>query len=198
MEKEIRNFFYQLLSVSQGCAKNLVGTCFLTYISQVPYKVETFVNSIWQIEKLRLPSQGRMASQGHSWEATLIQYQSPWKEVRTSWFHSLSSEAFAPVTSCLSRLIVTGLLAPSLPISSAQAPSQLLFPRGLCKAEAPDLWCLTLEVNDYQLKQNTCLHVASIVRGFSPTSAGPPARCVEGFSQAVQFTKYESSHIKAF
>ena len=38
---------------------------------------------------------------------------------------------------------------------------------------------LTLEVNDYQLRQNTCLHVA-IIRGFSLTSAGPPARCLEG------------------
>lgn len=40
------------------------------------------------------------------------------------------------------------------------------------------IW-LTLEVNDYQLKQNTCLHVA-IIRGSSLTSAGPPARCLEG------------------
>lgn len=40
------------------------------------------------------------------------------------------------------------------------------------------IW-LTLEVNDYQLKQNTCLH-AAIIRGSSLTSAGPPARCLEG------------------
>lgn len=84
------------------------------------------------------------------------------------------------------------------PTGYAQALSQLLFPRGLYKAEETVLWGKAdTRVNDYQLKQNTCLHVA-IIRGSSLTSAGPPARCLEGFLQAVQFTKYKSIHIKAF
>lgn len=54
------------------------------------------------------------------------------------------------------------------------------FPEAFARLRKQPLgiW-LTLEVNDYQLKQNTCLHVA-IIRGSSLTSAGPPARCLEG------------------
>lgn len=125
-----------------------------------------------------------MAYQWHSWESTLAQHQSPEKWVGLLAFTPFHQGHLLPGCSCHLLLLHVDSDKPAhsfpplqlctvpIPATVSQRPLQGWGTRPLGVR-------LTLEVNDYQLKQNTCLH-AAIIRGSNLTSAGPLARCLEG------------------